>query len=294
MDKVFGQTQITLRAGRPEDALACGVICYEAFKTIAQRHGFPPDFPSPEAAAGLMTMLLSRSDIYAVVAEDGLGQVVGSNFLWEGDTIAGVGPITVDPALQNSAIGRHLMSDVLERAQEQRQVAGVRLVQAGYHSRSLALYAKLGFVVREPLANLQGPAPSRPLPGCTVRSAEGGDADACNQLCHCVHGHDRAHELLAAIQQGTAKIVKRSGRITGYTTGIGFFGHTVGESNDDIKALISAAGSFSGPGLLLPMRNAELFQWCLTQGLRVIQTMTLMSRGQYSEPAGAYLPSVLY
>jgi predicted N-acetyltransferase YhbS len=293
MDKVFGQNQITLRVGRPDDALACGVICYEAFKTIAQRHGFPPDFPSPEAASGLMTMLLSRSDIYAVVAEDGLGQVVGSNFLWEGDTVAGVGPITVDPAAQNSAIGRHLMIDVLERAQE-RQVAGVRLVQAGYHSRSLALYAKLGFVVREPLANLQGPALGRTLPGFIVRTAEDSDVDACNRLCHQVHGHDRAQEFLAAVRQGTARIVQRSGRITGYTTGIGFFGHTVGESNDDIKALISAAESFSGPGFLLPMRNAELFQWCLAQGLRVMQTMTLMSRGQYNEPAGAFLPSVLY
>jgi hypothetical protein len=32
--------------------------------------------------------------------------VVGSNFLWEGDAIAGVGPITVDPAAQNGSVGR--------------------------------------------------------------------------------------------------------------------------------------------------------------------------------------------
>ena len=42
------------------------------------------------------------------------------------------------------------------------------------------------------------------------------------------------------------------------------------------------------------MRSSELFEWCLNQGLRVIQTMTLMSRGLYNEPAGAFLPSVLY
>jgi hypothetical protein len=41
-------------------------------------------------------MLLAREDVYSVVAEAD-GRVVGSNFLWENGTIAGVGPITIDP-----------------------------------------------------------------------------------------------------------------------------------------------------------------------------------------------------
>ena len=41
-------------------------------------------------------------------------------------------------------------------------------------------------------------------------------------------------------------------------------------------------------------RNGELFRWCLGNGLRVVQPMTLMSLGLYSEPKGAFLPSVLY
>jgi hypothetical protein len=32
----------------------------------------------------------------------------------------------------------------------ERKFAGVRLVQAAYHNRSLSLYARLGFVVRQP------------------------------------------------------------------------------------------------------------------------------------------------
>jgi GNAT superfamily N-acetyltransferase len=293
MDKVFGQTFVTLRPGRIEDAGPCGAICYEAFKAISERHGFPPDFPSPEVASGVLSLLLSRPDIYSVVAEEGDGRVVGSNFLWEGDAIAGVGPITVAPDAQNGAIGRRLMEDVLERAREKR-LAGVRLVQAGYHSRSLSLYAKLGFVVREPLANLQGPALGITVPGHIVRPAGESDLDACNQLCRRIHGHDRGGELLHAIRQGTAALVEHDGRITGYTTGAGFFGHAVGENNEDIKALIGAATEFGGPGFLLPTRNAELFRWCLDRGLRVQQTLTLMSLGLYNEPAGAFLPSVLY
>jgi GNAT superfamily N-acetyltransferase len=149
-------TGLMVRAGRSEDAETCGLICYEAFKAIADEHNFPPDFPSSEVSGGLLTSLLSRGEIYRVVAEVD-GRVVGSNFLWENETIAGVGPITVDPAAQNVAVGRRLMEDVLQRARE-RGIAGVRLVQATYHNRSLALYTKLGFDTREPLSNLQGEA----------------------------------------------------------------------------------------------------------------------------------------
>ena len=283
---------ITLRQGRLEDAQRGGVICYEAFKAIAEQHGFAPDFPSAEVASGLMSSLLPRPDIYSVVAEMD-GSVVGSNFLWENAAIAGVGPITVDPKVQNGQVGKRLMNDVLERARAQKFV-GVRLVQAAYHNRSLSLYAKLGFVVREPLATLQGQALGFEIKGFNVRQATERDLDACNTLCRKVHGHQRNGELFDAIKQKTASVVERDGRISGYATTIGFFGHAVGETNEDLKALIGAAASIAGPGLLMPMRNADLFRWCLNRGLRVVQTMTLMSLDLYNEPAGAFLPSVIY
>jgi len=50
-------------------------------------------------------------------------------------------------------------------------------------------------------------------------------------------------ERLYAIQRGTATVVEHDGRITGYATTIGFFGHAVGETNEDLKALIGAAKS---------------------------------------------------
>src|SRR5215212_2639554 len=113
---------IKLRVGSPDDAQALGAICYEAFKSITSQHNFPADFPSSEAAQGLTSHLLSRGDVYSVVAEVD-GRVAGSNFLWESGAISGVGPITVDPAVQNGSIGRRLMEDVLRRARE-REVAG--------------------------------------------------------------------------------------------------------------------------------------------------------------------------
>lgn len=283
---------ISLRVGRPGDAERSGLICYEAFKTISDRHDFPPDFPNPQVATDLMAELLTRNDIYSVVAEVD-GRVVGSNFLWESAVIAGIGPITVDPSVQNGAVGRRLMSTVLQRAAE-RRFAGVRLVQAAYHNRSLALYTKLGFSAREPLSTLQGAALALKIPGYPVRPASENDLDACNGLCVKVHGHNRGPELLDAIRKGTATVVERVGRITGYATMIGFFGHAVAESDEDLKALIGAAADFPGPGFLLPTRNTELLRWCLENGLRVVQPMTLMSMGLYNEPSGPFLPSIVF
>jgi len=283
---------INFRKGKPRDAEICASICYEAFKAIADQHHFPPDFPDRESAFGLIPQLLSREDIYSVIAESD-GRVVGSNFLWENGVIAGVGPITVEPGVQNSAIGRQLMENVLRRA-HQRRFAGVRLLQSAYHNRSLSLYARLGFVVRAPLSTMQGAPLAVQIPGYTVRPATARDLDACNQVCVHVHGHDRRGELLDAIQQGTATLVEHGGRITGYATLVSFFGHAVGETNEALKALIGAAPAFLGPGFLLPTRNGELFRWCLDHGLRVVQPMTLMSVGLYNKPVGAFLPSVLY
>jgi GNAT superfamily N-acetyltransferase len=283
---------VTLRAGRPDDAGACGSICYEAFKAISDQHNFPRDFPNAEVATGLLSQLFLRSDIYSVVAEVN-ARIAGSNFLWENGAIAGVGPITIDPAVQNAALGRRLMEDVIRRAQ-QRNFAGIRLVQAAYHNRSLSLYTKLGFDTREPLSTLQGLAIKLDIPGHAVRQANEADLDACNKLCLRVHGHDRGPEMLDAIKQGTATVVERHGRITGYATMVGFMGHAVGESNEDLKALIGAATEFPGPGFMLPTRNSELLRWCLRNGLRVVQPMTLMSMGLYNEPDGAFLPSVIY
>ena len=283
---------VKLRSGTPEDAEICGRICYNAFKTISEAHGFAPDFPAPEAAIGLLTRMFGHPKFYSVVAEID-DRIVGSNFLDERNTIAGVGPITVDPTVQNRSIGRRLMNAVHERAAD-RNFAGVRLIQSGFHTRSLSLYAKLGYDVREHLACMQGNAVGISIAGHVVRPATQADVESCNRLCWEVHGHDRSGELRDAIARGSATVVEHDQRITGYATVIGFFGHAVGETNKDLKALIGAAKEFAGPGFLLPTRNGELFRWCLSNGLRIAQPMTLMSKGLYNEPAGAFLPSILY
>jgi GNAT superfamily N-acetyltransferase len=283
---------LDIREITPDDAEACGLICYEAFKTINDAHGFPPDFPSPAAAIGAISYMAGSVGFYGVVAEVD-GRIAGSNFIDERGNIGGIGPITVAPALQNESIGRGLMGAVLKRAEAQDRV-GIRLVQTAFHNRSLALFTKLGFLAREPLSCLQGPALKIEVPGHTVRPATLEDLRACNRVCWNVHGHDRAPELIEAVGWGRASVVLQGDRVTGYTTGIGFSGHAVAESNAGLKALIGAAEGFEGPGFLLPTRNSDVLRWCLNNGLRIVQPMTLMSLGLYCEPAGAFIPSILY
>jgi GNAT superfamily N-acetyltransferase len=259
---------------------------------MSTRHRFPHDFPSAEVATGLLRMMIDHPGFYGVVAERD-GKIIGSNFLDERATVVGIGPISVDPAVQNQGIGRRLMQAVIDRATSH-GVPSVRLCQATFHRRSLCLYTTLGFRTRELLSCMNGPPLKQTLPGYHVRAAALADLADCNAVCFDLHGFERGSELKEAIERATATVVERDGQITGYATEIGFFAHSVARSNADLIALIAAASQFTGPGFLLPTRNYEVFAWCLANGLRLQYPMTYMTTGLYSEPVGAYLVCVLY
>jgi predicted N-acetyltransferase YhbS len=286
------QTELIIRKAKPEDAAICGQICFSAFSSVSRRHGFEPDFPGPEVTTGALSAMFSHPDFFCVVSENASG-IVGSNCLDERAIISGVGPITVGPERQNRGAGRKLVQAVMDRSRE-RGAAGVRLVQAAFHNRSLSLYAGLGFEVREPLSCMQGRTLQRLVPGCAVRPARLEDVESCGVLARQVHGFDRGRELAEAVRHGTAMVVERENRITGYASALAFSGHATAETNLDLMALIASADSFGGPGILVPSRNSALFQWCLANGLKVMQPMALMSVGLYNDPAGAWLPSILF
>lgn len=105
----------------------------------------------------------------------------------------------MDPAVQNQGIGERLMRAALARA-EPKEPAGVRLVQAGCHCRSLALYSKLGFEVQEHLRGLQGSPIRGETKGYVVRIAVERDLAACNAVAVRVNGHHRGAELQDAVR----------------------------------------------------------------------------------------------
>jgi len=285
-------TDVVVREATLEDRDSCARIFYDAFESIATRHNFPVEVPSREFGSFVVADRLSSDGFISLVAERE-HEVVGGAFVDERAAIAGIGPVAVDPAAMDDGIGRALMQAALER-ERARRVPGVRLVQTAYHYRSLALYAKLGFVVREPLSVLQGSPPAISIPGRGVRPATEADLARCSALCVRIHGHDRTRELQDAIAAGTARVVERPDGVCGYATGFGYAWHAVAETNEDLIALLGSAGEFIALGILVPSRNAELLRWGLEHGLRIVQQSTLMTIGLYNEPSGAYLPSILF
>ena len=106
---------LTIRRAQPADVEVCGHICYNAFTTLNKHHNFPPDFPSPDVAIEVISMMFSHPGFFCVVAEQD-GKIIGSNCLDERSVIAGIGPVTIDPSAQNRSVGRQLMLAVMDRA----------------------------------------------------------------------------------------------------------------------------------------------------------------------------------
>lgn len=286
---------MNLRKPTTEDIKESGKIIYEAFRSIAEKHNFPLDFPNEESGQGMAEIVINDPKVYGVIAEKD-GRVVGSNFLWEHDSIVGVGPITIVPELQSNGVGKRLMQDVIERGQN---APGIRLVQDAFNSASLSLYASLGFNVVEPLVLTEGNLKDfEPWKDAEVRPFEETDLEECADLCRKIHSFDRKNELRQISKNFRSFVAVRDGRITAYASNPGMWqlNHAVAETIEDMKTLLSGAARLSGAKLsfLLPTRQAELFRWCLKNGLRVVKPMTLMAMGEYREPRGSFLPSVLY
>lgn len=276
------------------DADACGRICYEGFRSVNERYGFPPLFPSVEAATQRVGGFIRHPSVFGVVAETD-GVVVGFNFLSERDPIRAVGPIVIDPNTQGRGVGRQLMEAVLERA---RGARGVRLLQDTFNVQSFSLYAALGFETREILFVLSGTPQSTPSPQWQIRVMTQSDIAGCESLHEAVFGYTRTNELLDALTTGTPIVALREGRVRAYMAAptIWLANHGVAETEEDMRALLLGAPRITKQPIscLMPARRGPLFRWCLTEGYRATKPMTLMTMGEYREPQGEYFPSVLY
>ncbi len=287
---------VELRPIERYDDEAVARILYGAFAGIHDRHGFPRDFPTLESAVQLTRDFIRHPSIWGVVATSD-GRVVGSNFLDERGPVRGVGPITVHPDAQGRGVGRRLMEAVLEQGAGS---TGIRLLQDSFNTQSLALYASLGFEVREPVVVMAGRPRSAPFAGVEVRPLRQEDLAACGDLHRRVHGFERANELRDALEASALDpfVALRHARVVAYATTLTFFpaAHGVAETEQDMCALIAgalAAGE-APASFLRPTRQAELFRWLLGEGLRVVKPMTYMTVGRYEAPAGGWIPSVLY
>jgi len=269
-----------------------GRICYEAFKEVHEGHGFSLDFPTIDFAQQAVGMLVEREDFYGVVALRE-GQPVGSNFLFTGDPVAGIGPISVDRSCQGQGVGRGLMQNVMDHARCN-NFERMRLFQDAFNVASISLYASLGFEVKEAAALMQG-APAKDADH-SVRPVIESDLSAIEELSIRIYKSSRRNEVAGAVRYRFAAFLReQQGRITGYFVP-GLFGHGFAETEEDALALIGEAARRLPPPLarfFCPLSEASLFRRALKAQCRVIKVMNYMVKGRFEPPEGVWMPSVL-
>lgn len=286
--------RVVLRQARPEEADGIGALLHQAFTDFQTGHGFASDFGSADEAARFALSMIDDPLCHAVVAVQD-HRIVGVNFLSGGDPIRGVGPIAVAPDADGAGIGRRLMHDVIERAGS---APGVRLLQDTFNLKSLALYTTLGFRAREPYVVLNGRLTDAPRPDRLVRPMEPGDLPSVATLTLDTIGFPRGYDVRRALSEGSPYVVLHGRRLTGFATDLGSWasGHAAALSEEEFRALMLGVNVIDPRPLhfLFPTRQAPLFRWLLSQGMRAEKQMLMMTRGAYRDPEGIYVPSVLY
>lgn len=271
-----------------------GRICYEAFKDISDRHGFPSDFPSESLATTIIGSLVHGEDVYGVAAFAD-GRPAGSSFLSMPDQVGAVGPVSVDVGLQGAGIGRMLMADLLNYAATS-GIEMLRLMQDSFNMMSLALYASLGFETKAPCALMEPPSGSEA--DSSIRPLTGDDLSAVEQLSRELYKVSRRNEVARFLARGPFRplLREREGRPVGYFV-LGLAGHGVAYSEEDAVALVLEAARQSPPQLrrfLCPLVEGSLYRRFLAAGCRNVKVMNLMAIGPYQQPEGVWLPSVGY
>lgn len=266
-------------------------ICHAAFANLHDRHAIQRDIPDLDTGMQIISHIAARPDYTGVVATID-EQIVGSNFLLHSDTVAGIGPITVDPQVQARGIGRALMQWVIDESQR-RGIRQTRLFQEAINTTSLSLYSDLGFSWRASAALMQTQPATTDDP--TIRSLTLQDLDSIKSLSLHAYGFSRAgdaEQLLIAEIPGFIR--ERDGRAVGYLI-TSLFGHAGAETDDDLLALVAHAARHVPPGLanfICPLHRPDFFRRALAARHRTLKVLSYMSFGQFTEPQGAYLPSI--
>lgn len=282
-----------------EQTEAMGALLYESFLDVAVKHNHEPPFESVEFATAVVR-LLGQSEGFAsfVASED--GEPLALNFLDERNEIAGVGPVAVGVQHQGRGLGKLVMEALLEQA-EASAYQSVRLLQSAYNRVSFSLYSRLGFDVKDGVAFIKGRPPEEERPADEVREGTPADLDAMDELSLEVLGFRRRGDLELPSGLTPPLVLERQGHIVGFTcrlvtpSGI-LLGPAVARDEQALRDLIlgAARGAPVDLRVTLPVSLPSVLRWALEGGFVLSELDTLMVRGAYERPAGAYLPSAWY
>jgi GNAT superfamily N-acetyltransferase len=282
-----------IRPAVPEDATACAATAYAAHAQVSAAHNLPSELPTLDIATRFIRSKLEHPRCRGYVAQKD-GQIAGSVFVTgvEDCPAGAIGPLTVDPT-HEGGVGTALMQEAIAEARRM-GIVQLRLIQSPTHLRSLALYTKSGLVLREPLLVITNPVASYAVDGSGLRRATLSDEGGCAWLCRKAYGFARTAELNESIGDNTATVLERKDRIVGYACSVGFRGHAVASTVEDLMALVAKAPKSLGPGLFVPTRNGALLRWLFHQGACALWPAAIFSIGDFHEPTIPYLPSMLF
>jgi L-amino acid N-acyltransferase YncA len=282
-----------IRAAVAGDAVACAATAYAAHARVSAIHNFPSELPTLEFATRFIRSKLENPRCRGYVAQKD-GHVVGSVFVTAVDDCpaGAIGPLTVEPA-HEGGVGAALMQQAVAEAARM-GIVQLRLVQSPTQLRSLALYTKAGFDLREPLLVVGHTALTHAAGNSGLRRATLGDESDCASLCRMAYGFARTVELNEAIGNNMATVLERNDRIVGYASSVGFRGHAVARTVEDLMVLVAHTPKSLGPGLPVPTRNGALLRWLFRNGARALWPAAILSMGDFHEPTTPYLPSMLF
>ncbi len=223
-----------------------------------------------------------------IVAVDATTSTVGVGLRWSFGDVGTIGLVLVAPEQQGRGIGRTLMTALIADS-------GARALMLNATAEGLPLYEKLGFVstglVRQHQGSLIDGAMLPPAPDVTLHQAGPADRAALCALDAAAFGADRSRLINDLLASGTAWLVERAGRPTGFavlrTFGRGtIIGPIVAAGEDQAIALTAAAARRAPPGVLrvdIPVDAERLAAWLTAAGLPAVDTVTIMLRGRWPE-----------
>jgi GNAT superfamily N-acetyltransferase len=278
-----------------------GEILFRAFNRVFSQHGYPPPILSHSAGEALVVAYHDYDPDSCLVALLN-GRIVGSAFYHRRGERAGVGPVTVDPECQGRGIGRQLMERLID---ELGDCGSIRLFQDAFNHSSFALYARLGFEVRDVMAVLRAePGPRLIVPddtsGLACRSMDAEDLETVAACDRKLTGLDRPGDLDYLRGRGPAFVLQKRGTVRGYAASFGigdnlFVGPAAADDLPGLYRLVNAViGSASARVVTVrtPARPGRLLTDLLNCGFKIRTIGTYMVRGRYEEPRGANLAAL--
>ncbi|PPK67089.1 type I polyketide synthase [Actinokineospora auranticolor] len=299
VERVRGDVHI--RPAVPGDLDPLARICLNSFNEANAALGLPPEWDGIDQAKAVIRERLTAPRCRSLVAVDGAGAVLGSNFVLPGDEVATWGPLSVAPHAQGRGVGKHLMAATFDAIADTGRT-GAHVVQTTANLAVYRLYTSMGCVARDDLVVLRGRVTDPDAVGdFTVRPMRPADLAACAEIHRTVNGYARDSEIALAARGGFGGVDPHvvtgpDGVVVGYTTGLTFMGHLTCLTEPAARALHSVlSGSMTDTPLIRVMArlNPELLTWALTTGdVTISRHDTVISHGDYRQPrTGVYCPA---